>query len=95
PPTPAMTPPPTAGQLAEFTGSYWSDEAEVMLDADLENGALVLKRRPDTVIALTATDRDTFRGSIGAVTFRRDASGKINALSVKQDRVWDLRFQRR
>ncbi len=95
PPLPAMTPPPTAAQLAEFGGAYWSDEAEVALSAAVEDGALVLKRRPDSVIALTAIDRDTFRGSIGTVTFRRDAAGKINALSVKQDRVWDLRFERR
>jgi CubicO group peptidase (beta-lactamase class C family) len=92
---PAMTPPPTAEQLAEFGGSYWSDEAEVALTASIENGALVLKRRPDAVIALTALDRDTFRGSLGTITFRRDASGKVNELSVKQDRVWDLRFHRR
>jgi len=95
PPTPAMTTPPTATQLAEFSGAYWSDEAEVILDAAVENGALMLKRRPDAVMALTAIDRDTFRGAIGTVTFRRDAGGKINALSIKQDRVWDLRFQRR
>ncbi len=94
-PAPAMTPAPTAVQLAEFVGAYWSDEAEVNVIAAVENGALVLKRRPDTTIALTAMGRDTFRGSIGTVTFRRDAAGKINALSVKTDRVWDLRFQRR
>lgn len=94
PAVPPMTPPPTAAQLAEFGGAYWSDEAEVMLTAAVENGALVVKRRPDTVIALTAIDRDTFRGSIGTITFRRDAAGKVSALSVKQDRVWDVRFQR-
>ncbi len=94
PQRPAMTPPPTATQLAEFSAAYWSDEAEVSLTAAVENGALVLKRRPDAVMALTAIDRDTFRGSIGTVTFRRDTAGKINALSITQDRVWDLRFQR-
>jgi len=94
PPAPAMTPPPTAAQLAELGGTYWSDEAEVALTAAIENGALVVKRRPDAVIALTAIDRDTFRGSIGTITFRRDAAGKVNALSVKQDRIWDMRFQR-
>lgn len=94
PPVPPMTPPPTAAQLAEFGGTYSSDEAEVTLTAAVENGALVIKRRPDTVMALTAIDRDTFRGSLGVITFRRDAAGKINALSLKQDRVWDMRFQR-
>ena len=91
---PAMTPPPTAAQLGELAGHYWSDEAEVALVAAVDHGQLVLKRRPDTSIALTAIDKDTFRGSIGTITFRRDPTGKVNALSVKQDRVWDLRFAR-
>jgi len=95
PPAPAMTPAPTAAQLAEFGGSYWSEETELQLVAAVESSALVIKRRPDTVITLTAIDRDTFRGSLGVITFRRDAAGKVHELSIKQDRVWDLRFQRR
>jgi hypothetical protein len=91
---PPMTPPPTAAQLNELAGTYWSDEAEVTLTAAVDQGKLVLKRRPDTTIALTAIDQDAFRGSIGTITFRRDSGGRVNALSLKQDRVWDLRFAR-
>ena len=47
-PAPAMTPPPTAAQLGELAGVYWSDEAEVTLTAAVDQGKLVLKRRPDT-----------------------------------------------
>jgi hypothetical protein len=89
-----MTPPPTAAQLGELAGSYWSDEAEVILTAAVDQGKLVIKRRPDTTMALTPIEKDTFRGSLGTITFRRDAAGKVNAFSVKQDRVWDLRFSR-
>jgi cell envelope opacity-associated protein A len=28
------------------------------------------------------------------VTFRRNSSGTVEGLSIKQDRVWDLRFAR-
>lgn len=91
---PAMTLPPTATQLGELAGTYWSDEAEVALTAAVDQGKLVIKRRPDTTIALTAIEKDTFRGSIGTITFRRDPAGKVNAFSIKQDRVWDLRFSR-
>jgi hypothetical protein len=53
----------------------------------------VLKRRPDTTIALTPIYIDAFgAGGLGTVFFRRDASGHVTALSVSQDRVWDLRF---
>jgi hypothetical protein len=47
------------------------------------------------VIALTPTIADTVTGSIGEVTFYRDASGRVTELGIKQDRVWDLRFARR
>jgi CubicO group peptidase (beta-lactamase class C family) len=88
--------PPTvpAAALREFAGDYWSDEAEVRLTAAVDRDRLVLRRRPGTVIELTPVAHDAFRGSIGTVTFRRDAAGKVVALSIKQDRVWDLRFAR-
>jgi CubicO group peptidase (beta-lactamase class C family) len=92
---PAMTPPPSAAQLSAVTGNYWSDEAETMLTAAVDQGALVLRRRPDTVIKLTAIAPDKFRGSIGTITFIRNAAGAVDALSVNQDRVWDLRFTKK
>jgi CubicO group peptidase (beta-lactamase class C family) len=94
PPPAPMNPPPSAAQLGALAGSYWSEEAETTLMAAVEEGALVLKRRPDAVIKLTAIGPDKFRGSIGTVTFIRSASGAVESLSVNQDRVWDLRFRR-
>jgi CubicO group peptidase (beta-lactamase class C family) len=91
----ALQPQPSASQLSPLAGSYWSEEAETMLIADIDHGALVLRRRPDAVIKLTAIGPDTFRGSIGTVTFVRNASGAVESLSVNQERVWDLRFMKR
>ena len=83
---------PSADDLAPLVGSYVSDEAELTLTAAVDNGSLVLKRRPDTTIRLTPLYKDAFSGSIGTVIFRR---GKTMELSVVQDRVWDLRFTKR
>jgi hypothetical protein len=94
-PAPALTPPPSASQLDALSGNYWSDEAETMLIAAVDQGGLALRRRPDQVITLTAIGPDKFRGSIGTVTFLRNASGVVEGLSVNQDRVWDLRFTKR
>jgi CubicO group peptidase (beta-lactamase class C family) len=86
---------PTAAQLQPLVGVYTSDEAETTLTAAVERGALVLKQRPDTTIALTPLYADAFRaGSLGTVIFRRDAGGRVNGFSVVQDRVWNLRFER-
>ena len=81
--------------LSRFAGNYWSDEAETMLIAAVDQESLVLKRRPDTVITLTAIGPDKFRGSIGTVTFLSNPAGGVEGLSVNQDRVWDLRFTKR
>lgn len=97
-PNPPAPPRPTPGaaELAAYAGTYVSDEAETTLVAEVADGTLVLRRRPATVIRLTpAAGQDAFTGSIGTITFRRDATGRVVALSVKQDRVWDLRFDRR
>jgi len=83
---------PTAAQLTSLAGDYWSDEAETMLSAVAGEHGLAIHRRPDAVIEMTAIGPDKFRGSIGTVTFIRNASGAVEGLSVKQDRVWDLRF---
>ena len=66
-----------------------------MFVAAVDQGSLVLRRRPDAVIKLTAIGPDKFRGSIGTVTFMRNASGAVDSLSVNQDRVWDLRFTKK
>jgi CubicO group peptidase (beta-lactamase class C family) len=91
----ALTTKPTAAQLQELAGTYDSAEAETTLTAAVEDGALVLKRRPDATIRLTPVYADAFTaGSLGIVIFRRDA-GRVVAFSVVQDRVWDMRFARR
>jgi CubicO group peptidase (beta-lactamase class C family) len=86
---------PTPSQLDVYTGRYVSEEAETELRAVVDNGRLVLKRRPDTTIALTPIYSDAFgAGALGTVFFRRDAGGQVTALSLSQDRVWDLRFHK-
>jgi len=56
----------------------------------------VLKRRPDTTIALTPLYMGAFNADhgLGTVVFRMDGSGRASELSVIQDRVWDLRFRK-
>jgi CubicO group peptidase (beta-lactamase class C family) len=92
----AMRPMGGDDDVAIYAGTYVSDEAETTLTAVVEGGKLVLKRRPDTTIALTPLYTGAFAAGngLGTVIFRRDATGRPAALSIVQDRVWDLRFQR-
>jgi CubicO group peptidase (beta-lactamase class C family) len=78
--------------FADYAGDYGSDDAEVMMTAAVHGDALVLRRRPDTVMRLTPLYADAFRSPIGFVRFHRDAAGTVTAFSVTQDRVWELKF---
>ena len=92
-PVPEFT--PTPADLGAYAGEYYSADAEATLVAAVENGQLVLRRRPDTRIQLTPVYPDAFDGSLGRIRFIRDAGGRITQLSVRQDRVWDMRFNKR
>jgi CubicO group peptidase (beta-lactamase class C family) len=94
---PAMPLRPSVAALGAMQGTYVSDEAQTILEAALDGETLTLRRRPATVIRLVPTVRsDEFQaGSLGTVTFRRDASGRVVGLSVSQARVFDLRFEKR
>ena len=83
---------PTADDLAAFAGTYDSAEIETQFIARVDNGALVLSRRPDARITLRPHSRDRFEAGagLGQVTFHRK-DGVVVALSITQDRVWDLR----
>ena len=84
---------PTPPQLEMLAGTYASREAETTFVARVREGRLELAQRPDTVYPLTPLYADAFEGEVGTIIFRRDAAGRAVALSVAQDRVWDLRFR--
>lgn len=85
---------PDADALTAYAGRYTSSDAELTLVAAVEKGGLVLKRRPDSVFALTPAWADAFTSDLGTVTFRRGAGGRIEGLSVSASRVYDMRFSR-
>ncbi|MEO8360243.1 MAG: serine hydrolase domain-containing protein [Vicinamibacteria bacterium] len=86
---------PTAAELDQYAGEYTSDEAELTLRVAVENGALVIRRRPDTTFTLAPTYKDAFTSDLGGIRFLRDRKGAITEMSISVDRVWDLRFKRK
>jgi hypothetical protein len=82
-------------QLAEFAGAYRSAEAEADYATAVEDGRLVLRRRPDTRRELTPVYADAFTTPDGAlIRFIRGADGRVQAFTVSIDRVRGLRFDR-
>lgn len=86
---------PTAADLEALTGTYVSDEAQTTLVVSFAQATISISRRPDAVFTMTPLYADAFRApQLGTIVFRRDAAGRVDALSVVDDRVWDLRFAR-
>ena len=86
---------PTVDRLKRLAGRYVSDEAETTIQVAVEADRLVIRRRPNLVTPLTQVYADAFTGGLGWVRFHRDKAGRVVALSLSQDRLWDLRFERR
>jgi CubicO group peptidase (beta-lactamase class C family) len=86
---------PSAGDLAAFTGSYYSPDVETTLDVSVTDGALTLFRRPAMRSTLRPASTDTFTGFNDRVWFTRDASGRVTALHVAGGRAYDVVFDRR
>jgi hypothetical protein len=86
---------PTPAELNAFVGEYYSPDAEVTFNVAVEEGRLVIRRRPASRLQLTPSAVDQFSGGgFQSVRFIRDAAGRVTQLSVRQDRVFDLRFDR-
>src|SRR5690606_35621394 len=62
---------PSVAELEALGGVYVSDDAETEIVVAVEDGTLVLKRRPDTTIRLRPLYDGAFSGSIGTVVFHR------------------------
>ena len=85
----------TAAALQEFAGDYYSADAAATFTVRVEGGRLALLRRPDVRVVLTPVSEDVFAaGPVGRIRFVRGADGGVTGLSMQQDRVYDLRFER-
>src|SRR5690606_1441287 len=95
PSPPPETPVLGAADLAAIAGEYYSADAETTLRVAVDEGRLVLHRRPSFRVPLVPVETDVFRaGPLGRVRVIRGETGRVTQLSVQQARVYDLRFDR-
>jgi hypothetical protein len=89
---------PTAAELGEFAGIWYSEEADATFTAVVEEGALRLRQRPDTRIRLLPFDRDHFAVGVAAgpaVWFTRNAAGRVDTMHFGVGRARDVPFARK
>lgn len=92
--TPPVT--PTAAQLKEYAGTYASDEAMARYTVSVDGGKLKIATRgwPDGDATVAPAYKDAFTTGGFLVRFRRGADGRINAMSLADNRMRDLRAKR-
>lgn len=85
---------PGPQKLAEYEGRYWSEELDVTYTVAVQNGRLVVIRRPDPPVPLGPAYEDAFSpgGSDIVLRFTRNAAGSVDGLSMYTGRVRHLRF---
>jgi CubicO group peptidase (beta-lactamase class C family) len=88
---------PSEADLSAFVGEYESAETSSTLTVAAKNGELTLAIASNPAVRLRPTFRDAFMMPRGGASIRfiRDSAAKVTGLSAGDDRVWDLRFQRR
>ncbi|MFL5272262.1 MAG: hypothetical protein ACJ79E_09410, partial [Anaeromyxobacteraceae bacterium] len=85
----------TSQRLADYAGTYVSDELDVQLTIVVREGRLVLQRRESEDAPLRSAYEDDFVSPIGSLRFSRDASGRVTAFGIYNGRIRDVRFTRR
>jgi len=83
----------SAEQLAEFTGSFYSEELDTSYRLSVENGRLTMINRNEAKRPLTPRPSDSFSAPGGVqLEFSRDAQGKVTGFGVNAGRIRNVRF---
>ncbi len=88
---------PTPAEMEAYEGFYHSPDAETTVQVVVEEGDLVILRRPSSRFQLSpGDDLDHFGSSLGAIQFIREGgeTGPVREFSLSQGRVHDIRFYR-
>ena len=89
---------PTASELAEYAGRYFSEELETFYDITVKDGKLVVAHRRMAATNFLPGAKETFSGTGDAanitVVFERDRNGQVIAFYAGNGRARDVRFAR-
>lgn len=81
--------------MKEYTGEYYSEEAESKLTISFKDGKLIAHRDPKTDYPLTPTYKDGFDIPAGSVYFERDKKKRIAALKIYVGRARNIVFTKK
>lgn len=79
--------------MNEYTGEYYSEEAESKLYVAIKNGKLMALQKPKREFQLSPTYKDGFESAAGTIYFERE-NGKIAYLKVSVGRARNVEFRK-
>jgi len=85
---------PSAAKLAEYAGTYFSDELQTTLAVAVDSGALVLRGRNLPAEALRPLRADEFSVSYYTLHFERGADRRVRGFTLDLGRIRNLKFVR-
>jgi CubicO group peptidase (beta-lactamase class C family) len=84
---------PAAAQLAEYAGSYYSEELDTRYTVIVKDDKLVVRRRKFEDATLTPKSSDEFTvANVGTIKFLRDSQKRVAGFELNAGRVRHLRF---
>jgi hypothetical protein len=89
---------PSLEELAEYTGSYFSEELETYYTLTVKDSVLTARHRNMEDITLTPAEEDSFTGSVyfmGDVAFQRNEQRDVVAFTISSGRTKGVLFERR
>jgi CubicO group peptidase (beta-lactamase class C family) len=88
---------PTAEQLADYAGNYYSDEIDATYQIAVQEGKLTLLRKKFPPLSLQAVFADAFSSSglIGTIRFTRDQQQRVTGFTANGGRVRNFMFVRK
>ena len=85
---------PTPAELAEYSGQWFSDEAQAGVSFVVEGDKAHIFQRPKTNMPLTPLYRDHFSAGERVIWFTRNTKGKIERMHIGASRIRDMPFER-
>ena len=85
---------PTAEDLADFAGRFFSEEIETFYTFAVEDGELVMRQRRIGRVPLEPGEEDEFSGGGFSFVFERDRNGEVIGFYLSNVRSRDVRFGR-
>lgn len=87
---------PTAEQLKEYAGAYYSDELDSTYRIEAQDDKILLKRKKNSPAPFMPAFKDAFNNiGLGTLRFTRDAEKRINGLIISSGRIRHLHFVKR